>query len=265
MIHPTAVIHKKAHLAEDVEVGPYTVIDEHVTVGRGTKIGAHGLITGHTTIGRTCKIFSHAVIGSAPQDLKFKGEKSFLEIGDHNTFREFCTVNPGTGEGGRTIIGSHNLFMAYVHIAHDCRIGSHNIFVNNATLGGHVVVEDHALFSALSAAHQFVRIGKYAIIGGCSKVVQDIPPFATADGHPARVYGLNLVGLRRNNFPRSTLRELDKAFKILFGSGMAMNKALEQVAREQFTCEEIAYLLEFIKNSSRGVIRSRRSSDIPEE
>ena len=265
MIHHTAVIHKKARLAEGVEVGPYAVIDEHVAVGSGTTIGAHCLVTGHTAIGTSCRIFSHAVIGSAPQDLKYKGEKSFLEIGDHNTFREFCTVNPGTGEDGRTVIGSHNLFMAYVHIAHDCSIGSHNIFVNNATLAGHVTVEDHALFSALSAAHQFVRIGKYAIVGGCSKVVQDIPPFALVDGHPARVYGLNLVGLRRNNFPRPVMRELDQAFKILFGSGLAMKKALEQIAREKFTSAEVAYLIGFIENSSRGVIRSGRSCDTLEE
>jgi UDP-N-acetylglucosamine acyltransferase len=268
MIHPTAVVHKNAKLAQDVLVGPFAVIDEFVTIGAGTKIGAHCVITGHTSLGKNNQVFSSAVVGSPPQDLKFKGEKSFLEIGDHNTIREFCTVNPGTGEGGKTRIGNHNLFMAYAHVAHDCQVGNHNILANCATLAGHVVVEDNILISGLVAVHQFVRIGKMAIIGGCSKVVQDIPPFCTADGHPARIFGLNLVGFRRNNIPRQTIRELDKAFKILFDSGVAMKKALANVAEEKFTCEEVAYLVNFLKNSSRGVIRSCRvagSNDSNEE
>ena len=265
MLHPTAIIHKKAKLAENVEVGPYVVIDEFVSIGAGTKVGAHCVITGHTIIGKECRIFSSAVVGSPPQDLKFKGEKSYLEIGDHNTIREFCTINPGTGKGGLTKIGSHNLFMAYVHVAHDCTVGNHNIIANCGTLAGHVAVEDHILVSGLAAVHQFVRIGKLAIVGGCSKVVQDIPPFATADGHPARVYGLNLVGLRRNNVSRQTIKELDRAFKILFDSGIAMKKALKNLTAEKQFCEEVAYLIDFIKNSSRGVTRSCRSNGSSEE
>ena len=265
MIHPTAIIHKKAKLAENVEIGPYAVIDEFVSIGAGTKVGAHCLVTGHTTIGKENRIFSSVAVGSQPQDLKFKGEKSYLEIGDCNTIREFCTINVGTGEGGKTVIGSHNLLMVYCHVAHDCVIGSHNILVNNATLGGHVVVEDHCLLSALSAVHQFVRVGKLSIIGGCSKVVQDIPPFCTADGHPARVYGLNLVGLRRNNVARQTIKELDQAFKLLFDSGTIMKKAMDKLAVEKSSCEEVAYLIDFIKNSSRGVIRSCRSNGSSEE
>lgn len=265
LIHPAAVVHKKAKLGDNVEVGPCAVIDEFVSVGAGTKIGAHCVITGHTTIGKENHIFSSAVVGSQPQDLKFKGEKSFLEIGDHNIIREFCTMNPGTGEGGRTVIGSHNLIMAYCHIAHDCVVGSHNILVNNATLGGHIVVEDHCLISAMAAVHQFVRVGKMAIIGGLSKVVQDIPPFCTADGHPARVFGLNLIGLRRNKVPRETIRELDKAYKILFNSGMTMKKAISQLTEKDLACPEVAYLVDFIKNSSRGVIRSCRSNGSSEE
>jgi UDP-N-acetylglucosamine acyltransferase len=265
MIHPTAIIHKKAKLAEHVEVGPYAVIDESVTIGAGTKIGAHCVITGHTTLGKDNRVFSSAVVGSPPQDLKFKGEKSFLEIGDNNTIREFCTINPGTGENGKTRIGSHNLLMAYAHVAHDCAIGNHNIIANCGTLAGHVVVEDHILVSGLVAVHQFVRIGKMAIIGGCSKVVQDIPPFCTADGHPARIFGLNLVGFRRNNVARQTVRELDKAFKILFDSGLTMKKALERLPEEKFSCEEVAYLVDFIKNSTRGVIRSCRNNGSSEE
>ncbi len=265
MIHPTAVIHKTADLSDNVEVGPYAVIDEFVRIGSNTQVGAHCVITGHTSIGKDCRIFSSAVVGGPPQDLKFKGEKSYLEIGDHNTIREFCTINPGTGEGGKTKIGSHNLFMAYAHVAHDCVVGDHNVVANCGTLAGHVVMEDHILISGLVAVHQFVRIGKLSIVGGCSKVVQDIPPFATADGHPARVYGLNLVGLRRNNFPRQTIKELGQAFKILFDSGIVMKKAMVNLAAENFSCEEVAYLINFIKNSPRGVIRSCRSKITTEE
>jgi UDP-N-acetylglucosamine acyltransferase len=264
-IHPTAIISKKAKLDKDVCVGPLTVIEDNVTIGAGTKIGIHCVIQGNTTIGTECQIFNCAVIGSQPQDLKYKGEKSYLAIGDGNTIREFCTLNPGTGEGGKTVIGDNNLLMAYVHVAHDCIIGNHNILVNNATLGGHVVVEDHCLISALSAVHQFVRIGKHSIIGGCSKVVQDIPPYSTCDGHPARVYGLNLVGLRRNNFSRQAIKDLNRAFKILFSSGQPLKKAMEKLAKEKQTTEEISYLMEFIKSSSRGIVRSCRSARNNEE
>jgi UDP-N-acetylglucosamine acyltransferase len=265
LIHPTALVGKKAKLAENVEVGPYAVIGDSVVIGSGTKIGAHCVITGHTTIGKDNSIFSSAVVGSPPQDLKFKGEKSYLEIGDNNTIREFCTMNPGTGESGKTRIGNHNLFMAYAHVAHDCIIGNHNIIANCGTLAGHVVVEDHILVSGLVAVHQFVRIGKLAIVGGCSKVVQDIPPFCTADGHPARIFGLNLVGLRRNNFERKTIKELDQAFKVLFDSGVALKKGIEKLAEKKSSCPEVAYLLNWLKNSSRGVIRSCRTNGSSEE
>ncbi|MCX7926750.1 MAG: acyl-ACP--UDP-N-acetylglucosamine O-acyltransferase [Candidatus Omnitrophica bacterium] len=256
-IHKHALVHPKAQLDDSVQVGPFAVIEENVQIGAGTVIGPHAVITGHTKIGKNCRIFSSAVVGSIPQDLKYKGEKSYLIIGDNNIIREFCTINPGTGEAGKTIIGNNNLLMAYVHVAHDCKIGNYNILVNNATLGGHVQVEDHCLISALTAVHQFVRVGQFAIIGGCSKVVQDIPPFAMADGHPARVYGLNLVGLKRNNFSKTTIKELDKAFKILFQSGLSMKNAIKQIMEEKFTCQEVNYLVSFIKNSSRGVIRAR--------
>ncbi|MFH0828375.1 MAG: acyl-ACP--UDP-N-acetylglucosamine O-acyltransferase [Candidatus Omnitrophota bacterium] len=260
MIHQTAVIHKKAKLAKNVEIGPYAVVDEFVSIGDGTKIGAHCVITGHTSIGKECQIFSSAVVGSPPQDLKFKGEISYLEIGDYNSIREFCTINPGTGESGKTKIGNHNLFMAYVHVAHDCIVGDHNVIANCGTLAGHVVVEDHILISGLVAVHQFVRVGKLAIVGGCSKVVQDVPPFVTADGHPARVYGLNLLGLRRNNVPRNVIKELGRAYKLIFDSGTAVKQTLEDIAAEKPSCEEVVYLINFIQNSPRGVIRSCRSN-----
>ena len=258
-IHPTAVVSGKAELDSNVLVGPFTVIDDNVTIGSATKIGAHCVIKGNTVIGRECEIFSGAVIGSPPQDLKYKGEKSFLEIGDKNIIREYTTINPGTKEGGKTIIGSHNLLMAYSHVAHDCIIGNHCIIANCGTLAGHVTVEDNALISGLVAVHQFVRIGKLAIIGGLSKVVQDIPPYSTCDGHPARVYGLNLIGLKRNNVSRDSIKLLDQAFNILFNSGLPMKKALDKLIKQKQTSAEVAYLIEFIKSSSRGISRSCRS------
>ncbi len=257
-IHPTAVVSKKAELGKDVIVGPYAVIDENVEIGDRTVIGPHAYITGYTTLGKDNQVFNGAVIGSRPQDLKFKGEKTFLRIGDGNIFREFITMNPGTGEGNATIVGNGNLFMAYSHIAHDCHVGNNCILVNCGSLAGHVSCEDHVVLGGLSAVHQFVRIGKMAIIGGCSKVVQDIPPFSTCDGHPARVYGLNRIGLRRNNFSLPVIKELDKAFNTLFDSGIPIKKAMEKLLREKNIGEEVAYLLNFIKSSTRGITRSCR-------
>ena len=264
-IHPTAVVSKKAKIGKDVVIGPFTVVDDNVVIGDGTKIGPHVQVTGFTTIGKENEIFNGATIGSRPQDLKFKGEKTFLEIGDRNFIREYTTINPGTGEGGKTVIGSQNLIMAYAHIAHDCRIGSHCVFVNCASLAGHVIVEDHILISGLTAVHQFVRIGKYAIIGGCSKVVQDIPPFSTCDGHPARIYGLNRIGLRRNDFPMPVIKELDQAFNQLFNSGLPVKKAIEKMEKGKNPSAEVRYLIDFIKSSSRGLTRSCRSAKNGEE
>lgn len=264
-IHPTAVVSKKAKLGKDVVVAPFAVIDDNVVIGDGTQIGPHCQITGYTTIGKENHIFNGATIGSRPQDLKFKGEKTFLEIGDRNFIREYVTINPGTGEGNKTIIGSNNLLMAYAHVAHDCRIGNHCVFANCASLAGHVIVEDHILISGLSAVHQFVRVGKHAIIGGCSKVVQDIPPFSTCDGHPARIYGLNRIGLRRNNFPVAVIKELDNAFNELFNLGVPLKKAIEKLEKEPGQSAEVAYLLNFLKSSTRGLTRSCRSARNSEE
>ena len=257
-IHPTAIVSKKAELAKGVVIGPYTVIDDHVKIGQNTKVGAHCVITGHTTIGERCEIFTGAVLGSKPQDMKFKGEKSFLNIGDNNTIREYCFFNPGTGEGGKTVIGSNNLFMAFVHVAHDCVVGNGCIMVNNGTLGGHVVLEDYAMVSGLSAVHQFVRIGKMSIIGGCSKAVQDIPPFSTSDGHPARVFGLNLIGLKRHGVSLETVRCLKKAFRVLFNSGLPVKRAIEQIDPQLLANKEVSYLVKFIESSSRGIAHSAR-------
>lgn len=257
-IHPTAIVSKKAKLAEDIVIGPYSIVGDNVTVGPRTKIGANCLIEGNTSIGCGCEIFTGAVIGSRPQDLKFKGENVFLEIGDNNMIREYCTFNPGTGDNGRTVVGNNNLFMAYSHIAHDCIVGNHCIIANNGTLAGHVTIEDKAVVGGLVAIHQFVRVGKLSIVGGCSKVVSDIPPYSTCDGHPARIYGLNLVGLKREKFLRESIKELECAFKILFNSGLSIKHSLEKVEKEVKQTKEVSYLVNFIKNSQRGIAHSCR-------
>jgi len=258
-IHPTAIVSKKADLARDVQVGPYAIIGDEAKIGCGTKIGAHCVIEGNTTIGSNCEIFSGAVLGSRPQDLKYKGEKVYLEIGDNNIIREFCTMNPATEEGKKTLVGSGNLIMAYSHVAHDCVVGHSCVLANGSTLAGHVTIEDKAVIGGLVAIHQFVRVGMLSITGGCSKVVQDIPPYSTCDGHPARIYGLNLVGLRRNNTPKESIHELNRAFKIFFNSGLTLKHALEGMDKEAMRSKEISYLMDFIKGTERGLTRSCRA------
>ncbi|MDD2751726.1 MAG: acyl-ACP--UDP-N-acetylglucosamine O-acyltransferase [Candidatus Omnitrophica bacterium] len=260
MIHSTAIISKKAKLAKDLEVGAYTIIGDNLEIGPAVKIGANCLLDGNTKIGANCEIFTGAVIGSRPQDLKFKGEKTFLTIGANNIIREYCTFNVGTGEGGATTVGDNNLFMAYSHVAHDCKVGNNCVLANNATLAGHVTIEDAAVVGGLVAIHQFVRMGKLSIVGGCSKVVQDIPPFSTCDGHPARVYGLNLIGLRRQAFPKGTIESLKSAFTILFSSGLSIKHALEKIEKEIKPSSEVTYLVNFIKGSQRGLSRSCRAN-----
>ena len=257
-IHQTAIVSKKAKLADGIEIGPYAIIGDNVAIGKGTKVHSHCVIEGNTTIGEACEIFTGAVIGSRPQDLKYKGEKSFLEIGNNNIIREYSTFNPGTGEGSKTIVGNNNLFMAYSHIAHDCVVGNNCAIANNGTLAGHVTIEDKAVVGGLVAIHQFVRVGALSIIGGCSKVVQDVPPYSTCDGHPARVYGLNLVGLRRNGISKDSIEQLDHAFRMLFNSGLTTRHALEKIEKEVSAGGEISNLINFIKNSQRGLARSCR-------
>ena len=254
-IHPTAVVDKKAKLADNVEVGPYAIIGPDVEIARSTRIGSHVVLEGRTTIGENCRIFTGAVVGSAPQDLKYKGERSFLKIGNDNIIREYVTINPGTHEGSTTSVGDGNLLMAYSHVAHDCNIGNGCIIANAGTLAGHVSVEDEAVIGGLAGIHQFVRVGRLSIIGGCSKVVQDIPPFSTCDGHPARVYGLNLIGLRRSDISKDAQMALKRSFKILFNSSLSFKNAIEKAREEVEDFKEVAYLLDFIKGSKRGVCR----------
>jgi len=257
-VHKTAIISKEAELGEDVVIGPYAVISGKAVIGAGSKLASHCVVEGNTTIGKNCEIFTGAVIGSRPQDLKYKGEQVYLEVGDNNIIREYCTLNPGTEEGSKTIVGNGNLIMAYSHVAHDCRVGDNCVLANGSTLAGHVTIEDRAVIGGLVAIHQFVRVGKLSIIGGCSKVVQDIPPYSTCDGHPAAVFGLNLIGLRRHNVPKESIGLLDDAFRILFSSGLSVKHALEKLVQEVKLTSEVTYLVEFIKKTERGIARSCR-------
>lgn len=254
-IQSTAQVSHHAQLAEDVEIGHYAIIGPEVKIDTGTKIGDHCVIIGDTTIGKNCRIFTGTVIGSIPQDLKYKGEKTQVVIGDNNVIREYVTINLGTAASKLTVIGQNNLLMAYAHIAHDCVIGNNVTIANVGTLAGHIIIENQAILGGLAAVHQFVRIGTLAIVGGCSKVIQDVPPYSLCDGHPARVLGLNKVGLERAGIGKDAKNNLKKAFTILFNSGLTIAHTLKKVEQEVPPTHEITHLVNFIKNSQRGVCR----------
>jgi len=255
-IHPTAIVAPTARLGAGVTIGPYSTIGEEVNLGDGTAVGAHVVIEGGVQVGRNCRIFSHAVLGSEPQDLKFRGEKSLLLVGDGTVIREFATLNRATsGGGGKTVVGRGCLIMAYAHVAHDCHLGDGVILANAATLGGHVVIEEHAIVGGLTGVHQFCRIGAHAIIGGCSGILLDIPPYVKAQGIRARLFGLNTVGLKRRNFSPETIRHLKQAYRLLFLSGLPTGQALERITAELPACAEVQHLVHFIKTSDRGITR----------
>lgn len=261
-VHETAVIHPGARLGKDVEVGPYAVIGEHVVIDEGTKIGAHVTIGGWTQIGKNNIIYPGAAIGGDPQDLKFANEKSYLFIGDNNKIRESVTINRATGEGEETRIGNNCLFMAYAHIAHNCIVGNNVIMANAATLAGHVTVEDRAVIGGLSGVHQFVKIGRNAMIGGASKLVQDVPPFVTVDGNPAKVSGLNSVGLSRAGISPDVRKTLKKAYRIIYRSGLTLAQAIAVMEQELESSNEVDHLLRFLRNAERGIVRgARRGTD----
>ena len=257
MIDPTAVISSDAVLAPDVTVGPYSVIGPHVTIGAGTTIGPHIRIEGPTQIGERNQFVGQASIGTPPQDLKYKGEKTQLRIGNDNVFREFVTVNRGTtGGGGLTTIGSGGFFMAYAHVAHDCHVGDHTIFANNATLAGHVDVGDFSTIGAFSAVHQFCRVGDHAFIGGGSICTQDVLPYVkTVGNRPAKTYGVNNIGLERKGFTKDTIEALQRAYRILTRSKLLLNDALEKIETDLGFHAEVRYFVEFVRGSKRGVIR----------
>lgn len=256
MIHPTAIIHPGAKIAANVEIGPYAVIGEHVSLGEGCWVGPHAVVEGRTTIGRNNRIFQFASIGAVPQDLKYRGEETTLTIGDGNTFREFVTVHLGTVDGaGTTTIGNNNLLMAYVHVAHDCIVGSHIVLANAATLAGHVEVGDHAVLGGLSAIHQFTRIGSHAMISGGSMVNQDITPYTIAQGDRAEPVGINLIGLKRRGFSDEVLRALKNAYKTFFRAGLKQEEALEKIAADAESYPEVKVFTDFIRGTQRGIAR----------
>jgi len=255
-LHPTALIDPKAELASDVEVGPFTVIGPHVQIGQGSRVGAHANLTGHTTIGKTNQIFHSVSIGEVPQDKKYAGEITRLDIGDNNTIREFCTINCGTvQDGGVTRIGNDNWIMAYVHVAHDCQVGNHAIFANCTQLAGHVHIGDYAILGGFTGVHQFVRIGAHCMTGISSVVVQDIPPYITVAGTPTRAYSINAEGLKRRGFDAATLLQLKRAYKILYRSGHTLAEAIALLQVMAQSEKAIEVLVAFLSVPGRGIIR----------
>ncbi len=255
-VHPTAIVASGARLHPTVEVGPYVVIGAQVEIGAGTTVGPHAVIEGRTRLGERNRVFQFASVGAQPQDLKYAGEDSALEIGNENLIREFTTLHKGTtGGGGVTRIGDGNLFMAYAHVAHDCQVGSGCVFANGATLGGHVEVGDHAILGGLAAVHQFTRIGRHAFVAGGSMVVMDVPPFCTAQGDRAELVGINSVGLARHGFGEEQIARVKEAYRILFRSKLPLEEAIERLRTELGDQPEIQVLLGFVTTSHRGLTR----------
>lgn len=256
MIHPTAIIHEGARLAADVSVGAYSIIGEHVEIGSGTTIGSHVVISGHTRIGEGNRIFQFSSLGEEPQDKKYQGEETRLEIGDRNVIREFCTFNRGTSQDvGVTRLGNDNWIMAYVHLAHDCQIGNHTIFANNAQLAGHVHVGDYAILGGFTVVHQFCHIGGHSITGMGTILFKDVPPYVTAAGHDAQPHGINSEGLKRRGYSPETIMQIKRAYKTLYKSGLTLEQAKPALTEQAAACPEIQLLVDFLAQSSRGIIR----------
>ncbi len=257
MIHPSAIVSPLAKLGTTVRVGPYCIIGPHVELGDDCVLHSHVIIEGTSRIGHHNEFFPFAIIGGKTQDQKYQGEPTYLEVGDHNVFRENCTVHRSTTAAIPTRIGSHNLFLCAAHVAHDCQVGNHVILSNNATLGGHVTMEDYAIISGLSAVHQFNSIGCHSIIGGCAKVSQDTPPFMIVDGNPAETRGINLVGLQRRGFAEDDIRALKTAYKKLFlKKDQNLAIAISSLkATHEASCPHVAHLIHFIESSKRGIHR----------
>lgn len=255
-IHETAIVDPSAELEHGVEIGPFAIVGRGVSIGRNTRIGPRVLIERDTAVGRDCMIANGAVLGTDPQDLKYEGERTFLEVGDRTVIREFATLNRGTAAAGSTVVGSDCLLMAYCHIAHDCELGNHIIVSNATNMAGHVTIEDWAIISGLVAIHQFVRIGAHAFVGGGSRIPQDVPPYCRAVGNPSpRLYGLNTVGLERRGFSPDVRRRLKKAYRILFQSNLNLSGALAQVEADPALRDpEVGYFIDFIRKSQRGII-----------
>ncbi len=254
-IHPTAIIDPAAEIGAGCEVGPYCVVGPGVVLGRNCWLQHHVSLNGPSRIGEGNLFYAFSSIGQRTQDLKYAGEPTFLEIGDGNNFREFVTVNRGTAPQAKTVIGSRNHFLAYCHIAHDCTVGNDVIFSNNGTLAGHVVVEDHVVLGGFTAVHQYCRVGRYAMTGGCSKIVQDVPAYMIADGNPARIRGINKTGLERHGFSAEAMRALKEAYRLLYRSRNNVAQAIEQMRAQVEDSPEIEHLVSFVTQSSRGIIK----------
>ena len=262
-IHPTAVVGPRAELAAGVSVGPYAVIEDDVLIGEGCEIGAHAVVKRFTTLGRRNRVFEHVTLGGEPQDVKFGGERSGLAVGDDNLIREGATLHRASGEGAETRVGSRNFLMIGVHIAHNCGVGDDNIFANGVALAGHITVEDHVFLSSNVGAHQFVRMGRYAMVGGKSKIVQDVLPYFTTDGNPPSVRGLNTIGLRRGGFPPESRAALKRAYQVLFRARLPLAQALS--ALEESDDEAVVHLARFIRGSRRGFTREEREATVSTE
>ena len=255
-IHPTAIVHPKATIEEGVVIGAFCILREGVTIKKGSRLISNVVIEGDTEIGENCIVYPFTSIGLPPQDLKYKEEKTGVRIGKDNIIREYITIHRASvGGDGITTIGDNNFLMAYVHIAHDCKIGSHVIMANAATLGGHVVVEDYSVIGGLVAIHQFTRIGAYAMVGGFSGVGQDVPPYTIASGARAKLYGLNTIGLKRHGFSDTKINTLKKAYKILFREKRTLKDAIKKIQEELTYTDEIKHLIEFIQKNKRGICR----------
>jgi len=256
MIHPSAIVHPGAQLGADVSIGAYSVIGEHVSIGADTWVGPHVVIEGHTRIGAHNRIFQFCSLGAVPQDKKYADEPTRLEIGDGNTIREFCTLNCGTAQDvGVTRLGHDNWVMAYVHLAHDCQVGDHTIFANNAQLAGHVRVGDYAILGGFTGVHQFVRIGAHSFTAIATVLVHDLPPYVMAAGDTAKPYGINVEGLRRRGFSAAALAGIKRAYKTLYKSGLTLDQARAKLAEQAKASAEIAVLAEFLQESTRGIVR----------
>jgi len=256
MIHPTAIVHPGAKLGANVEIGAYSIIGEHVEIGDGSRIGPHVVVEGHTRIGRDNEIFQFCSIGAVPQDKKYDDEPTRLEIGDRNTIREYCSFNVGTSQDAHvTRIGSDNWIMAYVHVAHDCQVGDHTIFANNATLAGHVHVGDWAILGGFTGVHQFCRVGAHSFCGVGTVLLQDLPPFVTVAGNPAAPHGINSEGLKRRGYSSEGIAAIKRAYRVLYRSGLKLDEAREQVAEIAAQFPEAALFSEFIAASGRGIVR----------
>lgn len=254
-IHPTAIVDGRAEIGAGTNVGPYCVIGAEVVLGRDCWLQHHVTLSGPMRAGARNKFYAYCSIGQQTQDLKYQGEPTYLEIGDENTFREFVTVNRSTTSEGKTRLGNGGNFLAYSHIGHDCTVGDNVVFSNNGTLAGHVQVGDDAVMGGLTAVHQFCRIGRFAITGGCSKIVQDVPPFMIADGNPAEIRGVNLVGLERKGVPAESVKLIKEAFRLIYRSKYNTGQAIEAIRKELPPSDEIAQIIEFIEQSQRGIIR----------